>query len=157
MGELQKYLYGIISAAVVCAAIVAIAPKNKATGKLITMLCGLFLLLNVLKPIKSIDLSSIGNFADILESDSAAFVTEGIESSTQTLREVIKNRCESYVMEKASQIGANISVDILLDEGDMPVPIEATIIGNISPYAKERLAILLTQDLNIPKERQKWI
>ena len=156
MSNLGGYLYGIIAAAVICSVIMSIAPKAKATKSLLGMLCGLFLLLSLLKPIKNIDFTNITNLENILEIDSNAIVEQGIESSSHSLREVIKEECEAYVVEKATQMGATISVDIQIAEGNTPVPTDATITGAISPYAKERLMDVLTEDLNIPKERLRW-
>lgn len=157
MSALTKYLYGILCAAVICTVITALTPKSKSAGKLIRMLCGLFLLLSILKPIGNIDLSNIGDFADSLQTDSERIVAQGVEASAQSLRSVIKEECEAYVMEKAMQMGAEISVEIVIAEGNTPVPTDATVTGTVSPYAKQRLAVILAEDLNIPKERQKWI
>ena len=157
MGDLSGYLYGIICVAVICAVITTIAPKSKATGKVVQMLTGLILLFSILKPIKNIELGRIGDFTDDLSMESQRIIAAGVESSVQTLRGVIKQKCESYVMEKAKQLGADISVEIEIAEGNNPIPTAVKVTGTVSPYVKERLSGILVSDLNIPREQQKWI
>lgn len=153
---MKDFLATVIYAALICTVLSAISPKKSASGKLITMLIGIFFILSLLKPLLRLDYSTLGmtNFPD---SNSETFVEDGVNSSSQMLRQVITERTCAYVMEKAASLGMQVSVSIDVTDDTMPVPCSATIQGAVSPYQRERLSYILENELNIPKERQKWI
>jgi hypothetical protein len=60
-------------------------------------------------------------------------------------------------MDKARSYGAEIQVEITLSQEDPPVPKGCTITGEISPFVKQQLQKVLTNELMIPEENQRWI
>ena len=72
-------------------------------------------------------------------------------------RSGIKQRTESYILEKARSLGTEVTVEVTLSTEEMPVPIGVTLTGSISPYAKEQLAQMMEQELGINRKEQIWI
>jgi len=63
----------------------------------------------------------------------------------------------AYILEKAETFGAELTVEVMLDDSSIPVPSGVRIRGNISPYNREKLGSIIQRDLGIPTEAQIWI
>ena len=59
-------------------------------------------------------------------------------------------------MDKAAALGIRVSVEVILADGDLPVPEQVLIKGAVSPYAKQKLTRMLSEDLGIAEEDQTW-
>ena len=57
--------------------------------------------------------------------------------------EIIKSRCETYILDKAAGLGAEITVCVTLTDAAYPVPKKVTVTGQVAPYAKARLQKIL--------------
>jgi hypothetical protein len=60
-------------------------------------------------------------------------------------------------LDKATALGAEISVQVHLSGDALPAPNGVTVEGAISPYGKTKLSGILEKDLGIPMEAQTWI
>ena len=85
---------------------------------------------------------------------------ENIVSSTQDetqtqLRTIIKEKTESYILDKAASMNSDIRVEVILDDVTS-IPIAAIIHGDISPYNKAILSQYLVDSLGISEESQTW-
>ena len=60
-------------------------------------------------------------------------------------------------MEKAKDLNLDLVVEVELSDDECPIPVAVSLTGNVAPYAKSVLGDAISRDLNIPKERQKWI
>jgi len=58
-------------------------------------------------------------------------------------------------LDKANQMGLDISVEVSLGEDDM-IPNGIAITGTVSPYAKEVMETFMEDTLGIAKENQQW-
>ena len=59
--------------------------------------------------------------------------------------------------DKAKELGLNLNVEVTLSDDDTAAPAEAALWGETSPGAKSQLQRILSEDLGIPKENQRWI
>ena len=73
--------------------------------------------------------------------------------AAEEMEKIIKAKTEAYILDKAKNIGAEISAEISLND---LVPTGITVVGNLSPYARSSLAAIITHELNIPPEAQIW-
>ena len=60
-------------------------------------------------------------------------------------------------MEKSSGLNLDLVVEVELSDDEIPVPVAVSLTGNVSPYNKLILSNTISNDLNIPKEKQIWI
>lgn len=151
---MRGFLLSIVCGALMCAVLQKI-PKFSGFRNLISYLCAIFLTVCFLKPIVSIKIPS--NNMQALWDEGSVFQAQGEEIATKSLKAIITERLEAYILEKAKTYGAEITVDIELSQGDMPQPIGVTINGQLSPYARAQLKELIHDELSIPPEAQTWI
>jgi hypothetical protein len=57
-------------------------------------------------------------------------------------------------LDKAESLGAELTVEVMLDDSQIPIPTKVRIRGNISPYNREKLSSIIERDLGIPTEAQ---
>ena len=72
------------------------------------------------------------------------------------LAQFIKERTQSYILDKAQSLNAVLDVEVTLSDDEIPVPVKVCITGKVSPYARGRLENLIIEDLGIEKENQIW-
>ncbi len=153
---MSGYLIGIIAAALVCGIVEKLLGDKGAIGLMGRLLCGVFLVLTFLSPLKSVRLRNL----NLRTNDYAQAVEEarddGAELAQSALADGIKQRTEAYILDKAAGMDVALSVEVTLDESQIPMPESVRLTGAVSPYAKQRLTNIIQEDLGIDKEHQIW-
>ena len=70
------------------------------------------------------------------------------------MADIIKAETEAYILDKASQLNVELSVEVTIDEENIPTAV--TLSGEVSPYARRQLQEIIESDLGIAKENQRW-
>lgn len=155
MEWLENYGLSIISAALVAAIIGGSFQKQDTAGVLVKMIGGLFLAFTVIQPLASPTITDLGAYMDAFSESGADAAEEGENLAMDAYCSYIKSETEAYILDKAQRYGATLTVEVELDDGQLPC--RATIRGNVSPYAKQSLAEMIEDELGISKEDQLWI
>lgn len=156
MEELRQYVISLTAAGVICGIVLTLG-RNGSTEKLLKLICGLFLAFMMVRPVSNL---AVGNFEALgitWEQDGEAAAEQGRELAQKSLAERIKQESESYILDKARALEAELSVEVTVSRGEPPVPISVTLRGEIPPYLRQLLTQIIKTDLGIPKERQTWI
>ena len=155
MQEIRKYILSLVAAALICSIVKILIDNNSTHGKVIFLICGIFLTITVIAPLVDIQIPNLELFTNSFmeEAENAAAYGKGLANNEY--RSIIKSTAESYILEKASSMNATIEVDITLDEIDA-IPKYVSISGDVSPYVKQNLSNYLKDTLDIPEEHQKW-
>ncbi len=156
MDNVRQYLISIIAMTILCG-IVGLFFQDSAHKGIIKMITGLMVTAVVLKPAVGGNKFSLSHFWDSIPTDSAIAVQEGIDAAKQENSAYIKHATESYIISKAKEMGAQISVEVELERDSTMRPVGIRMIGNISPYMKGKLKDWIQTNLGIPEERQVWI
>ena len=156
MPPLKQYLLSIISAALVVCITTKMIPTTSKHRSLIQMIGGIFIVLTIVAPLSKLRVDNYLSFYSDISSEAQNQVDYGVDSANSAIRQVIKEQTESYILEKAAALGANLQAEVTLDSGEQPYPISVLISGNISPYAKKRRCEAIRDDIGIPEEMQKW-
>ena len=98
-------------------------------------------------------LDGVNNYSYQAES----IVGDAQKDAADSLSARIKEQTEAYILAKAKSLGAQLEVSVTLSEDLLPVPIKAVLKGSVSPYAKQTLKQMMTQDLGIDGGAQEWI
>ncbi len=154
---MSGYILRIVAAAIICAAVGMILPQKTATGQIVKMLCGALLLITVISPLSNISFRNITNYFDSLSVDADGYVEEGSAAMQEQVAVIIKTQSESYILDKAGQLGLRIAVEVALDENNNSIPCGITVTGQVSAYNKKILSSYITDTLGIAKEKQVWI
>ena len=153
---MKDYILSLLSAALLCCVAQGFFIEKSTVGSVVKMLCGIVMILTVVSPWASIRLRDLGDCLDSIHSDSSLAVGLGENMAQNELREIIKSRVEAYILDKANNYGAQLTVEVILSEEQIPVPISLHISGNISPYGKKMLSKMISEDLGIGLEDQVW-
>ena len=71
-------------------------------------------------------------------------------------REIITDKTCAYILDKAETLRAQLTVQVILSDEELPVPERIYLTGQASPYARSMLQRLIEEELGVPKERQIW-
>lgn len=155
MEALREYILSIVAAAVLCAVLGCLAGHGT-TGAVFKLVSGLVLALCVLSPLVKLSFDGVLDRWETLFIDGQAAAAAGTAYADENLRERISSQTQAYILDKAQALGLELEVEILLSDGDIPTPAGAVLTGNTSPYAKNVIQTLLTDELGIPREAQTW-
>lgn len=115
---------------------------------------GLVLLLVMLKPFPGVDVSGLELGYEDYAMEIQQRQTELKEQSNQTMGELIAEKTEAYILDKAAALGISCTVRVLMEPGKdgTPIPTGAELTGEKS----DALADYMERELGIPKERQVY-
>lgn len=148
-----KYVLSLVTAALIGGILTGILPENSG-GKLIRLLCGVFLLTAVLQPAAALELPDLNAWLSDFDRDAQAAVREGEDYLAEEKRRVIRQRLETYILDKAKDLGLTLSVEVSLTEDDLPR--SARLTGDYTQEQKDSLTYILKTELGIPEARQQW-
>ena len=151
MAAFRQYILTVLCGAMIC----AVAPLFVGEGKKpLRLICGVFLTVTVVAPILRIDLGEI--LTEVLP-DQTQFqqpAEEGASMARDSIAQSIKASLEAYILDKAQV--PDLSVSVLLSEDDLPTPVGVELRGTVSEEERQRLTKIITEDLGIPEEAQRW-
>ena len=154
--SIRQYLLSIISAALVAGLILRLINIKTAHGTLIKIITGIFVLSTVIAPWAKLRLDDFLFYFDNIEADAEREVLKGEEASDAAVRSIIKEQVETYILEKASSMGTQLTITVSLSADNPPLPISIKIKGDASPYTKMKLKQIIENDIGIPEDRQIW-
>lgn len=157
MEQLKEYVVSVVAAAIIVGIITGLLHKKDLSALLIRMIGGLFLAFTVVRPVVAMDIVDIGSYIAAFSESGADAAAQGENLADETYRLYIKSETEAYILDKADALGAQLEVEVTLDDGDIPIPTGIRIEGSVSPYAKACLREMLVRDLGILEENQLWI
>lgn len=154
---MSGYLICIVAAALVCGIVQKLLGDKGTIGLMGKLLSGVFLTLTLVAPLRSVRVQNPGSVTHFYAQEAQRASDEGITQARQAMADGIKQRTEAYILDKAAGMDVALSVEVTLDESQIPAPESVRLTGAVSPYAKQRLTKMIQEDLGIDKEHQIWI
>ena len=156
MGAITEYLISITAAVLVCAAAKYLMGDKTPIGKLVKVICGVFTAITVISPLTDFKIQDITDKIESYISYGDGYVLAGTEYAEKTMEEIIKQQIETYILDEADKLSADIqaSVTLCLDRSYMPHSVKLS--GAVSPYQKKLLSEYMEDTLGIAKENQQW-
>jgi hypothetical protein len=154
--QVRSYLLGIFAAAMISGIAKRLMGEKGTHAALVNLITGIFMVFTLIRPIVSVNLFDLRHLVDGFESDAAQAVQIGESQTRKMLAQFIKERTQSYILDKAQSLNAVLDVEVTLSDDEIPVPVKVCITGKVSPYARGRLENLIIEDLGIEKENQIW-
>ena len=153
----RGYLLRLTAGAFFSAGVLALIPKGT-PKKAAAVLCGLVMLLLALTPLAQLDYDALSEAISRLELEKEEART-GIEIQNQELvASIISGRVQTYILDKASSLGMQISVELEMETRAATLyPSGVTIRGAATPTQKQQLQTYLEQTFAIAPERQVWL
>ena len=154
MNSLYQYVLRVICTVMLCGTVRFLFCGEE--NLTIKMLTGLIMTVVVLTPLLGGEIP-LRSFMNEISIDGEAAVENGTLAARMATNEFIKEKTEAYILNKASELGANIGVDIVLSDDEIRVPTQITVSGTLSPYTKKKLSACIYNELGIPEDEQIWI
>ena len=156
MEAVREYLLRVTAAAVLCGIAAALLGKKDALGTAVKMLAGIFMALTVVGPWVNIQMDFLTDITEEISLSADELVSDGENSAREAMAEIIIEQTRSYILDKAEELGAVLTVEVTLDEAGSLTPCAVKLSGNISPYGKQVLSEMIEDDLGIGTEEQTW-
>lgn len=151
---MKAYIHSILVCAF-CCGILASFSSNPRRRKLLQLVSGTTLAVCVLQPLSPIELPLLSEAIPTFPSSADYYLAEGKKIALEAKKMSIEQICESYILEKAKALGAEIEVRFSFTEDLVPNFVEINGFGETD--IKMQLQNILATELGIPKENQKWI
>ena len=151
MVTLRQYVFSVICAAILCGMVQLLF--HGAVMKLVT---GLIVTLVAISPIMKGELQ-LDLYWEAFAVSSQWAIQEGEKAALQEMSEHIKTQTQSYIMSRAEELDANISVEVELNGNTPPEPEAVTVQGIVAPYTKRQLTQYMEKELGIDEDQQRWI
>lgn len=153
---MKAYILSIIISAVISGMVSSFLDYKKASGKIIHILTGIFMTITVLSPLKKITFYELTEYFDNISATASIYVNEGKLFKQENTAVIIKQSTEAYILDKAKNMGLDVSVEVELNE-DNSVPCGIIISGEAAPYERDVLCDYIYDTLGITRENQQWI
>ena len=157
MEAVKEYLFGVTVAALCSGILVSILGKKGMAAGTVKFFCGIVMLLAVMGPLVNIRLGSLGDVLDDISLEAESAAAFGQDSAQKEYCNIIKQRTAAYILDKAETLGAELTVEVTLNDEVPPVPCAVRLCGVVTPYAKKVLSETISRDLGIKTEEQTWI
>lgn len=156
MIDVKQYILTIVAASVIASIVLGLTEKATANKKLIQLITGVFLLLTVLSPLKEkLNFQSFLDIDDITHSAEENIMI-GQQETQKQVKELITEQVATYIQDRATALGANLSVSVTISSDDPPIPTSVRLKGNVSPYVKSKLKEIIANDIGISEDHQTW-
>ena len=157
MGQLRSYLLALTAAAFLVSLAQAL-PIKGAARRMVRLACGLFLCLVLLGPLLRLRFGDLRAYLDRFSLPEAG--SEAVEAENQRLAgQIIKEQTETYILDKAGELGAEVTVEVGLRalSPHYSYPDTVTVTGLLTAAQRAELSAYISDFLDIPGERQTWI
>ena len=155
MSKVGEYVVSIITVSLINS-IVSGMLQNSALKGIVKTLCGMVLTVCIIAPVLNFEITEWDDLGKGIGDAVSSLVDEGESLAYDALYDRIKQETEAYIQNKATQLNAEIDVEVILNRGDPPIPIGAVISGSVIPYIRQRLENILETQLGIAKENIEW-
>ncbi len=154
---MKAYLIRLTAVSIIASLVRRLAPESS-SGKGARLGAGLLVLLTALGPLGNMDLLAAAH-AVAADGISDPLTTQTVDRAANALLNgLITDTAESYILDKASALGADLTVTVTTSvENGYPVPWAVTLRGTCSQEAKGLLTDSIQKELDIPEARQEWI
>lgn len=156
MESIREYLVSVTAAALICGIATKLISKGL-PGSVVKLIAGIIMALAVVSPLVNIHFGDLENYTLDIQAEGEAISAEGENSAREAMAQIISEETAAYILDKAEELSATLSVQVTLSEDAYPVPEGVRLEGSVSPYAKSVLEEYITTNLGIEAEEIEWI
>lgn len=153
MAAARAWLTAVVSVTLLLSVVQTLTPKGS-LREIASFVGGLLLLAVLLRPLGSVDLSAVSLNLDAYRQTVEQRQAELEQEGQKELVGLIEAELESYISDKAADMGLTLRVQVTveLDGSGVPAPVSVELTGPRS----EALSRWLETELGVPAERQVW-
>ena len=136
MEGIRGYFLAIVAACMLAVLACALL-KNSKIQRITKFIAGILILLTVATPLLRIDTAALAERISELGRGSR-FDTQEISKDYQTmLRALVKKNTQTYIEEKAQELGGIIQAEVTVGSGEYPAPEHVVLTGTMTPEQQE--------------------
>ena len=156
MEAIREYALSLICAALISGILLDLSEK---TGfqKQLRLVGSIFFACILLGPLISLRIPELNKLGSSYLTEAEEAAAQGENIRIRSLATIIRQETEAYILKEARAIGADVDVQVELDNGNPPSPVAVTLRGSFDASSETQLGALLADELGIPKEHQTWI
>lgn len=155
MDGIRGYFLAIVAACMLAVLACALL-KNSKIQRITKFIAGILILLTVATPLLRIDTAELAERINELGRGSR-FDTQEISKDYQTmLRALVKKNTQTYIEDKAQELGGIIQAEVTVGSGEYPAPEHVVLTGTMTPEQAQALESYIADSLGIPPEQQEW-
>ena len=153
MEGVKTYILSIVAVSILCGILLTLVGSKGPIPQALKLLMGIFVAVTVLRPVVQIRLNGFSNYIGAFAADGRVVAGIGEEMAMAEAQGIIKQQVQAYILDKATALGAALDAEVTIDGY---TPVQVTLTGSVSPYAKAQLTDWIAETLGIPKEAQRW-
>ncbi len=157
MEALRSYFLSVTAAALLCGILNALVQDKTGAGKMVKLICGLFLAFTVIRPVANIQIEEMALLTEDISRQAQEAADAGEEFAQDAMQSRIKEEVEAYILDKANSMHLELEVEVTVGGDTQLLPESVCITGSISGSAKRELQSMIEDDLGIAKENQIWM
>lgn len=155
MDTVRSYLISLVAVCML-AVLASVLVHGSTIHKFVRFIGGILVLLVAVSPLLSVDTEKLSERLEKICEENSFDTGAVTEKRRSVLSEHIKQTTETYIENKASELGAAIQAEVTLTNDEYPVPNKVRIIGTLTAEQISSLAAYLTDSLGITPEHQEW-
>lgn len=154
----HNYIQTLVYSAVFCFLALALTPEGSGK-KAVGIACAAAMMIAVISPVVSIDLSDYSKTLTEYKLKAEEYASSGKIESENLNRLYIQDKCQAYILDKAKEIGADISEVTVTAEWTTEgfwYPASCEIWYDCTDEQRAELEVFIGTQLGISKDEQKW-
>lgn len=154
----HNYIQTLVCSAVFCFLALALTPEGSGK-KAVGIACAAAMMIAVISPIVSIDLSDYSKTLTEYKLKAEEYADSGKEESENLNRLYIQDKCGAYILDKAKEMGADISEVTVTAEWSTDgfwYPVSCEIRYGCTDAQRAELEAFIGAQFGIGKDDQKW-
>lgn len=152
-----QYIISVVAIAVIISISQTLVQEKTVFGSIFKLITGLILTISIVSPWLKVRMTDFQDLMDHAQIDASVFVQEGQYAYQSEMNKLIIDQTQAYIMDKAVSLGMSICVEVVLADQTIPSIDSIKIVGNASPYAKQRMIQIIQEDVGISQEQVVWI
>ena len=155
MSGIREYLIAVVAVCMICVLALQMVQKES-MRKIIRFVGGILILLVVATPLLSFKAEDLSRLLEEAGGQLDIDPQQISQTAEEALAQHIKKTTETYIEEKALELGATVQAEVVLTQEEYPVPYAVTIVGTVNISQQEELSLYMSRDLGIDFQQQEW-
>lgn len=157
MGQIGQYLLSIVASALLLS-ICNVLTENKGTlSSVLKLIIGIVLATMIVSPWSEFNINDVFESVMHVDSEASGIVQEGQEIARKEVAAHIKSKIETYILDKAHDLGLEVTVAVTLTNDENPTIDHVSICGSAAPFSRKQMILQITEDLGIAEECLTWL
>lgn len=155
---MSDWIFSLIYLSVFCSVAMLVTPEG-AAKKTVGLVCSAAMIIAVISPLHNVDLSNFSLDLQRYKNEADKLCSAAADEEENLNRTFIEDKCKTYIMDKATCLGAEISsitVNAQWSTDGFWYPQSAIIEGKFTDEQKTRLEAYMEAELGILKSDQTW-